>query len=241
MAEKTFKERVRAGEHLCGFSCPMTVEREHFKKVVEANDYDFVFTDGQHSAYSDDRLVAFCQMATEFGLPVRFRPMHPRQTYLIGHYLDLGPSGIEVPLAESEEIAEEAVENFYYPPMGRRSWGGGSRLRIGDFPDMRQYADWWNANGVLWLQIESAWAAVHVSILAKTGVDAFSFGPSDLAFNLEGHSDTGLKTVDECIVFVVRALENTDVRISYRIGSRENRQKYADMGVTMFLEGMPAV
>ena len=241
MAEKTFKERMKAGDYLFGFSCPMTVEKDVFKKAVETNNYDFVFTDGQHSPYSDDRLVSFCQLATEFGLPVRFRPMHPRQAYLIGHYLDMGPSGIEVPLVESHETAAEAVENFYYPPLGRRSWGGGARLRVGDFADLRAYADWWNSYGVLWLQIESAWAALHVSSLAQDGVDCFSFGPSDLEFNLEQHADTGLGSVDDCVKFVVGALEGTDVKVSFRIGTRENYQKYADMGVSMFLESMPQV
>jgi len=241
MAEKTFKERVKAGEQLFGFSCPMTVDRNKFKQIVETHGYDFVFADGQHSAYSDDRLVAFCQLASEFGLPVRFRPMHPRETYLIGHYLDMGPSGIEVPLVESHEISAEAVENFYYPPLGRRSWGGSARFRISDFADMRAYADWWNSHGVLWLQIESAWAALHVSSLAQSGVDCFSFGPSDLGFNLEQHSDTGLHTVDDCVKFVVGVLDGSDVKVRFRTGTRENHQKYADMGVTMFLESMPAV
>ena len=82
-----------------------------------------VAVDSQHSPYNEDRLVDFCNVANELGIFVNFRIKHTRNTYLIGNYLDLGPSGIEVPQVELDETVDEAVAAFYYPQQGIRSWG----------------------------------------------------------------------------------------------------------------------
>ena len=69
-------------------------------------------------------------MARELNLPVQIRIKHTLHAYLIGNYLDLGPSGIMVPEVESEAIVDEAVNAFYYPQMGKRSWGGIHRVGL---------------------------------------------------------------------------------------------------------------
>jgi 2-keto-3-deoxy-L-rhamnonate aldolase RhmA len=98
------------------------------------------------------------------------------------------------------------------------------------------YAEWWNGYGVLWLQIESVEAVTHARQLVRPGVDCFSFGPIDLAFSLKAHPQHPFRTVDDCIGYVARAVEGTGVRICVRNGSPDTREKYADLGATVFLE-----
>ena len=45
-----------------------------------------------------------------------------------------------------------------------------------------------------------------------------------------------LRTVDECVAHVAEQLSGSGVRLCYRIDSPAERSKYADMGVTVFLE-----
>ena len=66
-----------------------------------------------------------------------------------------------VPLVEDVETVNEAINNFYYPPLGNRSWGG--EFRFGEKPptDRLKYAQWWNGNGLLGFQIETLRGALN--------------------------------------------------------------------------------
>jgi 2-keto-3-deoxy-L-rhamnonate aldolase RhmA len=120
----SLKQRIRNGEIIIGVSVPIEAEKSRLEDILSRDTYGFVSVDSQHSPYNEDRLVAFCAMAAEIGIPVQFRIKHTRHAYLIGNILDLGPMGIEVPLVEEDAIVEEALAAFYYPQVGKRSWGG---------------------------------------------------------------------------------------------------------------------
>ena len=236
MKASGLKQRIRDRKTVVGLRAPISANRDYFQRALDQEAYEFVFTDGQHSAVDDSQLVAFCALADEFDLPVRFRPKHALHCKLIGNLLDFGVGGVEIPQTECEQTAYEAIDNFYYPPFGRRSIGGGARLKIENYADDRLYADWWNGNGVLWLQIESLSAVLHAHKLAKPEVDCLSIGPNDLAFDIEAHPNPPYKTVEECGGAVVRTIENTNTAVCFRTGTPERRQVFADLGVTVFLE-----
>jgi 2-keto-3-deoxy-L-rhamnonate aldolase RhmA len=235
MSATNLKQRIRNGEHVFGVSVSMMIPRESLAARVEENGYDFVAVDSQHSAFSEERLVDFCNMADTLDIPVNFRIKHTRNAYLVGNYLDLGPSGIEVPQVELEMTVDEAVDAFYYPQQGIRSWGGAARKNSAG-TERLEYADWWNNYGMLWMQIESIEAVTHARRLAKSGVDCLSFGPTDLTFSMESHPNHALQTVDACVQYVAKELEGSSTTVCFRNGNPSTREKYADMGVTVFLE-----
>ena len=235
MSATNLKQRIRNGEHVFGVSVSMMIPRESLAARVEEGGYDFVAVDSQHSAFSEERLVDFCRTADVLDIPVNFRIKHTRNAYLIGNYLDLGPSGIEVPQVELEMTVDEAVDAFYYPQQGIRSWGGAARKNSAG-TERLEYADWWNNYGMLWMQIESIEAVTHAGRLAKSGVDCLSFGPTDLTFNMESHPNHALQTVDACVQYVAKELEGSSTTVCFRNGNPSTREKYADMGVTVFLE-----
>lgn len=235
MSTANLKERIAKGEQVFGVSVSMMIDSNSLAERVESNGYDFVAVDSQHSAFSEDRLVAFCNMADELDIPVNFRIKHTRNAYLVGNYLDLGPSGIEVPQVELETTVNEAVDAFYYPQRGIRSWGGGARKNSAGIERL-EYADWWNNYGMLWMQIESIEAVTNARRLAKEGVDCLSFGPTDLTFSIESHPNHALQSVDACVKYVTRELEGSSTTVCFRNGNPSTREKYADMGVTVFLE-----
>ena len=236
MAQKSYKQRVTDLDTILGVSIPLTTERDQLESILEKGPYDFVSVDSQHNPLNEPLLVEFCAMAKELGTIVNFRIKHTRHTYLIGNFVDLGPAGIEVPQVETVATVEEGVENFYYLPMGKRSVGGTPRLNIENYPDSFDYAEWWNKNGVLWMQVESVEAVEQVYALAKPGVDCISFGPTDLSFSLKYSDHPRLKTVDDCVSHVVKTLEGTHTAVCFRSFSPDKRQKYIDMGVTIILE-----
>ena len=91
-------------------------------------------------------------------------------------------------------------------------------------------------------QAHIAWPAVGIASLALAldGVDCLSFGPADLGLDMKHNPHPDLKTVDDCVRYVCRSLEGTGTVVCFRNGTPDPREKYADMGVTVFLERPPA-
>ena len=138
---------------------------------------------------------------------------------------------------ELESTVDEAVNFFYYLQQGMRSWGGAARRMAEEKGgDRLGYAEWWNNYGVLLMQLESVPAVTNARKLAKPGVDALTFGPNDLLYSIEAHPHHPFKSIDDCVQHVVNQLRDEDAQVCFRNYTRETRQKYADMGVTMFLE-----
>lgn len=236
MPDKNLKQRIRGGEQILGVSVPIRTGRRRLEEILGKDDYDFISVDSQHNAYNEEKLVELCGIAEEVGVPVQFRIKHTRHTYLVGNHLDLGPTGIEVPQVEDEATVDEAVDFFYYPQRGVRSWGGIHRHRIDERPDRLEYAEWWNETGVLWMQIESISSVTRSRRLAKPGVDCLSFGPADMSYSIEAHPHHPFQSVDDCVRHVAEQLDGTGVRVCHRIYDPALRSKYRDMGVTVLLE-----
>ena len=230
------KERIRKGENVLGVSVAMDVEKDRLAAIIESGPYDYVWVDAQHSPFNEERLVEFCGIANEMGVPAWVRLKHTRDAVLVGNYLDLGPSGIEVPQVETVETVNTALDGFYYPQTGLRSWGGTVRVGFEHREDRLEYARWWGETGVLWVQIESVDAVTNAKSLAKPGVDCLSFGPADLSFSMEAHPHHPFQTVDDCVRHVVEQLRDSDVAVCFRSYVPEERQRYRDMGVTVLLE-----
>jgi len=185
---------------------------EELRKLAE--DADYFFLDGQHGCFATERLPAFCAAAGGMGVPVLFRLRHPREAYLAGWALDHGPAGIIVPQVETREQVRDAVEAFYYPPVGKRGWG--PKHGYGRMPDMtqREYADWWNAHGVLAIQLESVQAVRNVRSLVEAGqggVQVVMFGPADLALDIEACQDPEFRDRESCYAFTLAALKGLNV------------------------------
>lgn len=236
-AADQLKARIRNGEVVTALRPPVTTTRPALEAMLAQGQFDLLYIDGQHTAFSDDQLVAFCAVAEALDLPVQFRLPHTRQTYLIGRYLDLGPTGILVPEVEDAATVEEAIAYAYYPPIGLRSWGGAARRGIGRGLSRTEYATWWNQTVVLAMQLESVEAIDRARELARPGIDYLAFGPSDLSFSLEMNPQYRLRTVDDCMRDVATQVRGDGVRLGMAIGTRpDERAPYLAMGLTMFQE-----
>jgi len=230
------KSRLARGEQLFGKSTNITMDKYEAEKIVSEGPYDFVWIDGQHSPVDQNKIADYSSMMTEMGVHVQFRIEHARNAHLIGHYLDLGISGIEVPQVESVAEVNEIVANFYYSPVGIRSWGGRRRIRFDQNIDRLEYASWWNNYGFLWIQAESVNAVISVKTLAIKGVDCVSIGPNDLRFDLESVVSE-FNSVESCVKHIVHQLEGTGIAVCHRIYDIQEKQKYYDCGVNVILNG----
>ena len=238
--ENKLKQRMRAGEIVVALRMPIDATRSQTEVALSKGDFHLLYIDGQHSAYSEAQIVAFCSMAEDLGLPVQIRIPHTREAHLIGRFMDLGISSVMAPEVVSEDTVDEAIAYAYYPQKGSRSWGGDARhgLKTWDGPVNRlAYAEWWNEFAVLGIQLESVDAISNARAFAKPGVDYLAFGPNDLMFNLEGHPNYPLQTVDDCMRNVAEQVAGTGVRLGMHVTTEPHeRGKFLDMGITVFQE-----
>ena len=144
--------------------------------------------------------------------------------------------GIEVPQVETLETVQEAVHYFYYPQKGGRSVGGVARHMVDGRSDRIEYGNWWNETGFLSIQMESLLAVTTARQLAVEGVDCLTWGPNDLLYDIEAHPNHPIQTVEDCVKHVLKQLEGTQTRISFRSYDHKLRNKYVDMGVTILME-----
>ena len=133
------KHRIRSGQISIGAISPMTATKSRIEDIMASSDYTFLSTDSQHGPYDERLLVEFCEAADQVGVPVVFRIKHTFHSYLVGNILDLGPSGVEVPQTETDQTAQEAHDYFYYPQVGKRSWGGAARANVNEQPERLDY------------------------------------------------------------------------------------------------------
>ena len=237
---KTLRQRVREGEVLVALRGSLDTTKSQLADIWATGRYDYIWIDGQHTAFSEESFVAYCTAAEELGIDVQLRIPHTRHAYLVGRYLDLGCSAVLVPEVMEEETVDDAVDYAYYPQVGRRSWGGGARRGMTQGMDRLAYAAWSNDYVILSIQVESVEAVTNIRKLAKPGVSVVTFGPNDLSFNMEGHVGYPLTSVDDCMRNVAAQLDGTGIRLAMGSGTKpEEREKYLGMGITLFQENAP--
>lgn len=164
---------LRESELAYGFWC--TTGHPAVVDAAAAAGPDFVVIDAQHGvdlARLDASLFTVLAYSGVAGL-VRVPAAHSTP---IGRALDLGATGVIVPLVESAEDAELAVAATRYAPGGTRSFGMQTH-RVGAFDHEPFVA----------IQIETAAAVGYAdAIAAVDGVDALYIGPADLGLGLGG-------------------------------------------------------
>jgi 4-hydroxy-2-oxoheptanedioate aldolase len=210
---RTLKQRLHAKEGIHVAFATLDMSETALGDGLGQDRYDLVHVDAQHTPMTDEKLVQFCQMAQRLGVPPQMRIRHTREAYAIGRFLDFGLFSVVVPQVEREETVDEAINAFYYPPIGKRSWWPQFAYGYDRSRDRREYADWWNANGVLVVQLESVEAILNVRRLAKPGVDLLAFGAADLGFSIEAHPKSPFASFDECHAFVVEQCVDLEIKV----------------------------
>ena len=237
---KSLRQRMQDGEVLTAMRGSLSTRKAELAAMWATGRYDYIWIDSQHTPYSDQLLVDYCQAAGELGIDVQLRIPHTRQAHMVGRFLDFGLTAVLVPEVEEPETVDDAIAYAYYGPIGRRSWGGPTRKGFSQGVDRHEYSARWNDTVVLGIQVESVEAVTNIHKLAKPGVSVVTFGPNDLSFSLEAHPGFPLQDVDACMRNVAAQLKDTGIRLAMGTATQpEERDKYVDMGFTLFQDNMP--
>jgi 4-hydroxy-2-oxoheptanedioate aldolase len=140
--------------------------------------FDYVCVDLQHGlAGLESAAPALQGVAAAGSAPLARVPGN--EPWLIMRLLDLGASGIIVPLVSTPEEAMRAAQACRYPPEGARSWGP---VRTAGAPDATPAER--NTAVLCVVMVETVEGVANLeTICATPGVDAVYVGPSDLGLS----------------------------------------------------------
>ena len=145
------KRKLLEGGPMVGGTVRATDPRTYC--AMAAAGYDFIWVEMQHEAISWEQVARFWRTCPGPAAPgARVAYADERE---IQHATDMGAAVIVVPTVDSVEEAQEAVNWTYFPPLGRRSAGGGQGASEiwNEVPG--GYRQTWNDNVVLILMIET--------------------------------------------------------------------------------------
>jgi 4-hydroxy-2-oxoheptanedioate aldolase len=203
------RRRLAAGEPSVGTW--LAIPSPEAAEYVSQLGFDWLVVDAEHNPI-DIRTLAqmFMAMAASDTAPMVRIPWNTGENFK--RVLDAGAWGVVVPMVNSREEAERAVEATRFYPQGDRSVGGG-RHSMSFGTDAGQYRRNANDEILLVLQIEHIRGVENAdAILSVPGVDACFIGPNDLAASMGMGLGVPLESDDPRLMEAIAHIRDTSLR-----------------------------
>src|SRR3990172_7659368 len=160
----------------------ITFANSAIAEIMAKAGFDWLTVDMEHSSLTISQAQQLIQTIELCGVAplVRVGENNPN---LIKRVMDAGSHGVIVPMVNSKEEANNAVNAVKYPPTGKR--GVGLARAQGYGTTFEKYKDWVDRDSIVVIQIEHIEAVENLKdILSVSGIDAFIVGPYDLSGSL---------------------------------------------------------
>ena len=156
-------------------------------RVMAQLGFDWLVVDMEHSAQSATLMADMVATIADAGTCAPLVRVPSNSVEWFKWALDAGAWGIVVPMVNSSEEAQRALDYAKYPTLGNRSIGGIFSSYGFGTTNRSDYARVANDEIMVIVQIESAQALQHLDeILSVPGIDVAFVGPNDL------HAQLGL-------------------------------------------------
>lgn len=200
---RQFREKLASGKVMFGTHVVDT-DLQLIELIAGAG-FDYLWIDTEHSQADKhdihNTLMAARASGSDTATFIRVADIDP---ILVKPILEMGPTGIVFPGAQSADDVRRAVAACCYPPIGVRGFGPRACIRYGKEDILEYVRD--SADAVfkiIQLEHKDAWADLD-NILEVPGVDAFVFGPMDLAASFGYYRNWKHPDVIACIDDVIR-------------------------------------
>jgi 4-hydroxy-2-oxoheptanedioate aldolase len=214
----TVKQKLADGKSVVGGTISLP-DPDIYCAVANAG-FDFTWIEMQHSPLTFQdvaRMIAYCRGAAA----IPFIRVADATEGDVQKAADVGALGIIVPMVDTVEKAMAAVRFAKYPPVGRRSQGGGQYGALWG----SGYRETANDNMMVVAMIENpAGVALADRIAAVQGIDVVFVASTDLG------SFSGLKQGDAKYEAMVSSVRDTAARAGRIVGGPlawKNRPGYA--------------
>jgi 2-keto-3-deoxy-L-rhamnonate aldolase RhmA len=229
--------RLRAGELAIGLGLRQarTVD---IAQIARTCGFDWLFIDCEHSSMDLDTAAQIAAASLAVGVTPLVR-VPGYEHHHASRALDNGAHGIVFPHVDTAEQASRLAGFCRFPPVGRRSMGGGlQQLGFAPMP-VGEAARLSNEQTMVVVMLESPQAIENChAIAAVPGVDALLIGTNDLCFELgiPGQFDHA-RVVDAYSRVVAACRTHGKFPGMGGVYVPELMQRYIGMGVRLVLAG----
>ncbi|MEO8972018.1 MAG: aldolase/citrate lyase family protein [Ktedonobacteraceae bacterium] len=185
MRTNAVKEKLKRGEPALGawLSLPSIPSA----RIMARLGFDWLVVDMEHTAHNAVLMADMVATIADAGTSAPIVRIPTNSVEWFKWALDAGAWGVVVPMVNTREEAQRAVELAKYPPIGSRSIGGAFGPYGFGITDWPSYAKTANDSILVTIQIESMQALQNLDeILSVPGIDVAFIGPNDL------HAQLGL-------------------------------------------------
>jgi 2-keto-3-deoxy-L-rhamnonate aldolase RhmA len=179
----TVKDKLQAGGVALGINVRLARSPD-IARIARATGHDFLFIDAQHSIFDLETIAAIAHTAMAIGVEplVRVRGIGDPDVSLL---LDSAVTGIVYPDIATAAQARKAVEVCKFPPIGKRSVGGGYPHFDYRAVPLSEAVPQLNAACLLVVMIETVEGLDNCEeIAAVDGVDVLHVGSNDLLVDM---------------------------------------------------------
>ncbi len=234
MTAASFAHRLRQRELLLGTI--VTLPAPEVAEVLSAGGLDWLFVDTEHAALDFLAAQTLLQVAR---VPCIVRVADGGESTL-KKALDIGATGVVVPMVNTAQQARAIVSFCKYPPRGVR--GVGLVRAQGYGFDFQRYIRSANDETVVVVQCEHIAAVEAIdSIVAVDGVDAVFVGPYDLSGSMDRLGEVEHPAVLAAIVRVADACKKSGRALGIYVGSAEKAKPFIAQGYTLVAVGMDTI
>ena len=200
---RILKEKFRNRERL--FAGWVSYAHPSITETFARAGFDFMAIDMEHSTISLTEAQRIIAASQSEGVPCLPRPVSHTND-LIKPLLESGADGMLIQMVNTADEVKSLIKDFYYPPIGNRSYGV-SRAQAYGF-DFDEYITSWNESASFLLQVESIEAVNNIEeLLAFDEVDGVMVGPYDISGSLGVPGQTNHPLVIEASKKVIAACE----------------------------------
>ncbi|NQX58367.1 HpcH/HpaI aldolase family protein [Paenibacillus qinlingensis] len=182
------KDRLKSGKLVIG---TMAVEfnTPNLPRMLQVSGFEYVIVDCEHGYFDYGSVANMIAVAKGWGMSVIVRIPDTSRTCIL-KYMDMGASGLLVPMVSGPEDMQRVVEYAKYRPLGKRGVAL-NRTHAGyEVPDAEAYMRQANEETILLGQIETIEGLERVNeICAVAGLDGMLLGPNDLLQDIQGNGD----------------------------------------------------
>lgn len=176
--ENQFRKALESGKRLLGTHVNLTDHR--ICELMGHLGFDYLWIDMEHISTDFITMERHLIAAKAAGTPTLVRVTW-NDIPSIKRVLEAGPDAIVVPMVNSVEEAQRAIDTCIYPPEGKRGFGPCRAVRYG-IDSVQDYIDEGHLQTLRFLQVETKDAVECLEEVAKIPyVDGFIIGPMDLS------------------------------------------------------------
>ena len=181
--------------------------------VLKASGLDFFILDYEHGSFDYSIMFEMITNAKLSGIECIVRlPNNERKDII--KILDMGASGLLLPMTSTKEDIEKVVMYAKYPPMGKRGISTMRAHTLYNPPKAIEYMEEANKRIKIFAQIETVEGVKNLdSIMSVKGVSGAMIGPNDLSVDYGCIGNDNAKEVLDAIKTVSKYKDTMDIGI----------------------------